>query len=170
MLKQLFSRKDIDEAVQRLAAAIERDFDNEEIIFICLLKGSFIFTSDLVRHIHNPSVIDFMRVSSYGKGMQSKGAITITKDLEENIQGKNVIIVEDIIDSGLTLKYIYDMLIAKEPKTLKICALVDKRERRTIEIKADYVGFTIDSGFIVGYGIDYAEKYRNLPDIYIIEE
>jgi hypoxanthine phosphoribosyltransferase len=170
MLKRLFSKKEIEEAVQRLASRIEKDFENKEIIFVCLLKGSFIFTSDLVRHIKNPSIIDFMRVSSYGKGTQSKGAITITKDLEEDIQGKNVILVEDIIDSGLTLKYICDMLMAKEPKSLKICALVDKRARRVVEVEGDYVGFTIEDGFIVGYGIDYAERYRNLPDIYVIEE
>ncbi|HBE43924.1 MAG TPA: hypoxanthine phosphoribosyltransferase [Deltaproteobacteria bacterium] len=170
MLKRLFSKKEIEEAVQRLASRIEKDFENKEIIFVCLLKGSFIFTSDLVRHIKNPSIIDFMRVSSYGKGTQSKGAITITKDLEEDIQGKNVILVEDIIDSGLTLKYIRDMLMAKEPKSLKICALVDKRARRVVEVEGDYVGFTIEDGFIVGYGIDYAERYRNLPDIYVIEE
>jgi len=170
MLKRLFSKKEIEEAVQRLASRMEKDFENKEIIFVCLLKGSFIFTSDLVRHIKNPSIIDFMRVSSYGKGTQSKGAITITKDLEEDIQGKNVILVEDIIDSGLTLKYIRDMLMAKEPKSLKICALVDKRARRVVEVEGDYVGFTIEDGFIVGYGIDYAERYRNLPDIYVIEE
>jgi len=170
MLRRLFSRKEIKEAVERLASFIEKDFENEEIVFVCLLKGSFIFTSDLVRNIKNPSIIDFMRVSSYGKGTESKGAITITKDLEENIQGKNVVIVEDIIDSGLTLKYIRDILLAKEPKSLKICALVDKKARRKVEMDADYVGFTIEDGFIVGYGIDYAEKYRNLPDIYVIEE
>ncbi|MBA4418708.1 MAG: hypoxanthine phosphoribosyltransferase [Syntrophus sp. (in: bacteria)] len=169
MLKILFSREDIEGAVKGLALRIEQDFDNEKIIFICLLKGSFMFTSDLVRCIANPSRVDFIRVSSYGAGMTSKGTITITKDLEEDIAGENVVIVEDIIDSGLTLTYVTDMLRKRNPKSLKICALLDKRARREIEIEGDYVGFTIDDGFVVGYGIDFAEQYRNLPEIYVVE-
>ncbi|MCX5798495.1 MAG: hypoxanthine phosphoribosyltransferase [Proteobacteria bacterium] len=170
MLKKLFSREDIDNAVKKLASLIKRDFDDEKIIFVCLLKGSFMFTSDLVRCINNPSMVDFMRVSSYGNAMTSKGEISITKDLEENIEGENVLIVEDIIDSGLTLKYVSEMLRKRKPKALKICALLDKRARREVEMEADYVGFTIDDGFIVGYGIDFAEQYRNLPEIYIVEK
>ncbi len=170
MLKKLFSREDIDNAVKKLASLIKRDFDDEKIIFVCLLKGSFMFTSDLVRCINNPSRVDFMRVSSYGNAMTSKGEILITKDLEENIEGENVLIVEDIIDSGLTLKYVSEMLRKRKPKTLKICALLDKRARREVEMEADYVGLTIDDGFIVGYGIDFAEQYRNLPEIYIVEK
>ena len=169
MLKKLFSREDIEEAVKKLAAMIERDYDAEKIIFVCLLKGSFMFTSDLVRSVPNPSRVDFMRVSSYGNGTSSKGTITVTKDLEEDIAGENVVIVEDIIDSGLTLTYVKEMLAKKKPKSLKICALLDKRSRREIEIEGDYVGFTIDDGFVVGYGIDYAEQYRNLPEIYVVE-
>lgn len=170
MLKKLFSREDIDNAVKRLASLIKRDFDDEKIIFVCLLKGSFMFTSDLVRCINNPSRVDFMRVSSYRNAMTSKGEISITKDLEENIEGENVLIVEDIIDSGLTLKYVSEMLRKRKPKALKICALLDKRARREVEMEADYVGLTIDDGFIVGYGIDFAEQYRNLPEIYIVEK
>jgi hypoxanthine phosphoribosyltransferase len=170
MLKKLFSREDIEETVKKLAARIERDYDDERIIFICLLKGSFMFTSDLVRCVANPSMVDFIRVSSYGNNMTSKGSITITKDLEEDITGENVVIVEDIIDSGLTLTYVTDMLRKRNPKSLKICALLDKRARREIEIEGDYVGFTIDDGFVVGYGIDYAEQYRNLPEIFVVEE
>lgn len=170
MLKKLFSREDIDNAVKKLASLIKRDFDDEKIIFVCLLKGSFMFTSDLVRCINNPSMVDFMRVSSYGNAMTSKGEISITKDLEENIEGENVLIVEDIIDSGLTLKYVSEMLRKRKPKALKICALLDKRARREVEMEADYVGLTIDDGFIVGYGIDFAEQYRNLPEIYIVEK
>jgi hypoxanthine phosphoribosyltransferase len=170
MLKKLFSREDIDNAVKQLASLIKRDFDDEKIIFVCLLKGSFMFTSDLVRCINNPSRVDFMRVSSYGNAMTSKGEISITKDLEENIEGENVVIVEGIIDSGLTLKYVSEMLRKRKPKALKICALLDKRARRKVEIEADYVGLTIDDGFIVGYGIDFAEQYRNLPEIYIVEK
>jgi len=170
MLKKLFSKKDIATAVKRLALSIEKDFPGEEIVFICLLKGSFMFTSDLIRHIRNPSRIDFMRVSSYGNTMHSKGKITVTKDLEEDIKGKNVVIVEDIIDSGLTLKSIRAMIQKRKPKSIKICALIDKRARRKVKIEGDYIGFTIDDGFVVGYGIDYAEQYRNCPDICIIEK
>lgn len=170
MLKPLFTREEIDCAVRRLAASIENDFDDEEILFVCLLKGSFVFLSDLIRCIKNPSKVDFMRVSSYGSAMKSKGEVTITKDLEEDIEGKNVIIVEDIIDSGLTLKIIKEMLLQRRPKSLKICALLDKKARREVEMEGDYVGLTIDDGFVVGYGIDYAERYRNLPDICIVDK
>jgi hypoxanthine phosphoribosyltransferase len=169
MLKVLFSREDIENAVKKLADRIKEDFDDERIIFVCLLKGSFMFTSDLVRCVPNPSKVDFIRVSSYGNNMTSKGSITITKDLEEDIAGENVVIVEDIIDSGLTLTYVTDMLRKRHPKSLKICALLDKRARREIEIEGDYVGFTIDDGFVVGYGIDYAEQYRSLPEIFVVE-
>jgi len=170
MLKKLFSKKDIAVTVKRLARLIEKDFSGEEIIFVCLLKGSFIFTSDLVRNIRNPSKIDFMRVSSYGNSMKSKGKITVTKDLEEDVKGKNVVIVEDIIDSGLTLKSISNMIKKRKPKNLKICALIDKRARREVSIEGDYIGFTIDDGFVVGYGIDYAEQYRCCPDICVVEK
>jgi len=169
MIKPLFSRIEIDAAVKKLASCIEHDYAGEEILFVCLLKGSFMFLSDLIRCINNPSRVDFMRVSSYGAGMKSKGEVTITKDLEENIDGKNVIIVEDIIDSGLTLKIVKEMLLERSPKSLKICALLDKRARREVEIEGDYVGLTIDDVFVVGYGIDYAEHYRNLPEICIVE-
>ena len=169
MLKKLYSREDIERAVKRLAAMIEKDYDNEKIIFVCLLKGSFMFTSDLVRHVANPSRVDFIRVSSYGNGTSTSGTITVTKDLEENIEGENVVIVEDIIDSGLTLTYVKELLAGKKPKSVKICALLDKRARRQIEIEGDYVGFTMDDGFVVGYGIDYAEQFRNLPEIYVVE-
>lgn len=170
MLEKYIDRKDIENMVMRLASLIERDFDGEEILFVCLLKGSFMFTADLIRHINNPSRIDFIRASSYGNSMTSKGEITITKDLEEDIRGKNVVIVEDIIDSGLTLKYIKEMLLQREPKSLKICALLDKKARRKVDIEGDYVGQSIDDAFIVGYGIDYAENYRNLPDIFIVNK
>jgi hypoxanthine phosphoribosyltransferase len=169
MLKPLFTKEEIDNAVRGLALSIERDFNNEEIYFVCLLKGSFMFMSDLIRYIKNPSKIDFMRVSSYGNTMESKGEVTITKDLEEDIKGRNVVIVEDIIDSGITLKSIKAMLLARNPKSLKICALLDKRARREVEMEGDYVGLTIEDGFVVGYGIDYAEKYRNLPEICVVE-
>jgi hypoxanthine phosphoribosyltransferase len=169
VLRKLYSKEAIEEAVKRLAAMIEKDYDAEKIIFICLLKGSFMFTSDLVRQVANPSRVDFIRVSSYGNGTSTSGTVTVTKDLEENIEGENVIIVEDIIDSGLTLKYVKEMLADRRPKSVKICALLDKRARRETEMEGDYIGFTMDDGFVVGYGIDYAEQYRNLPEIYVVE-
>lgn len=170
MLKKLFSRDEIDNAVNRLASQIENDYGDEKIVFICLLKGSFMFTSDLIRKIHNPSRVDFIRASSYGTGKNSKGEVTISKDIEEGIEGENVIIVEDIIDSGLTLTCVRNLLQDRKPKSLRICALLDKRARRKAEIEADYVGFTLEDGFVVGYGIDFAEMYRNLPDIFVVEE
>ena len=170
MLKKLFSEQDIARTVKRLAKQIENDFMNEELLFVCLLKGSFIFTSDLIRQVKNPSRIDFMRVSSYGNQMTTRGNVEIIKDLDEDIEAKNVIIVEDIIDSGLTLTRVREMLRTRNPKRLKICALIDKRRRRRVDIEADYVGFTIDDGFVVGYGIDYAEYHRNCPDICIVME
>ena len=170
MLKKLFSKKEISSTVKRLAKKIEKDFHNEEITFICLLKGSFVFTSDLVRCVRNPSRVDFMRVSSYGNEMRSTGKVRILKELEEDIEGENVIIVEDIIDSGLTLKCVKEILRERKPRSLKVCALIDKRERREVEIEGDYIGFTIEDGFVVGYGIDYREQYRNCPEIYVVDD
>ena len=169
-LKPLFSKQDIRKTVKRLAAEISSDYRGEEVLCVCILKGSFMFTSDLIRQIKVPTKVDFMRVSSYGKGMMSMGEVTITKDLEMDVSGKHVLIVEDIIDSGLTLTWIRDMLASRNPKSLRIVALVDKKARRKVDVPCDYVGFTIEDGFIVGYGIDYAEKYRNLPDILVVEK
>ncbi|MCX8110735.1 MAG: hypoxanthine phosphoribosyltransferase [Syntrophorhabdaceae bacterium] len=169
MLKKYIDKKEIEDAVKRLAAEIENDYRDKEIYFVCLLKGAFMFTADLIRHINNPTRIDFIRASSYGNSTVSCGEVMITKDLEEDIRDRDVIIIEDIIDSGITLKCIKDMLLKRNPRSLKICTLLDKRGRRQVEIEADYVGKEIDDFFIVGYGLDCAEKYRNLADIYIIE-
>jgi hypoxanthine phosphoribosyltransferase len=169
-MRILYSREEIEEVVRVLATRIEEDFAGEEVLFVCLLKGSFVFTADLLRHVTLPARVDFIRVSSYGDGMSTSGKVVISKDLEEDIGGRNVVIVEDIIDTGLTLKYIKELLAGRNPKALKVCALVDKRERREVEFEGDYVGFTLDDGFIVGYGIDYAELYRNLPQIYVVEK
>lgn len=169
-LRRLFSKKEIEAAVERLAKEISRDFHGEEIVLVCLLKGSFIFTADLARKLHNPIRIDFMRVSSYGLSKESSGEIRIMKDLEEAIEGKNVVIVEDIVDSGATLQRIREILLQRRPKSLKICVLIDKKARRKVDVPLDYVGFTMEDGFVVGYGIDYAEQYRHLPHIYVIEE
>jgi len=170
MLKKYISRDEIEKTIKRLAAEIENDYKNREIIFICLLKGAFMFTADLIRHINNPVKVDFIRASSYGNGMVTCGQVMVTKDLELDISDKDVIIVEDIIDSGFTLKYIKEMLLKRNPRSLKICTLLDKKARRQVDIDVDYVGCEIEDFFIVGYGIDYAENYRNLSDIYIVEE
>ena len=170
ILKPLFSRKEIKKAVKRIGAAITRDYRGEEVVCVCILKGSFMFTADLVREIEIPTMVEFMRVSSYGTGMSSKGEVTITKDIEMDISGKNVLIIEDIIDSGLTLKWIRDTLLARNPKTLRIVCLVDKKARRKVDVPCEYVGLTIEDGFVVGYGIDYAEQYRNLPDMLVVEK
>jgi len=169
-LRELFDEKTIRDAVKRLADAISRDFGGQEVVFVSVLKGAFMFTSDLLREMKGPVKVDFIRVSSYGGNTTTSGEVTLTKDLETDIGGRDVIIVEDIIDSGLTLRALRDMLLARNPRTLKICALLDKRARREVEIEGDYVGFTIEDGFVVGYGIDYAEQYRNLPGIYVVEE
>lgn len=169
MLKKYIDKKDIEAIVKRLASEIEKDYRGEEIVFICLLKGAFMFTADLIRNIENPTKVDFLRASSYGNNMVSCGEVHITKDVEIEIKDRHVIIVEDIIDSGITLKCIKEILLQRMPASLKICTLLDKKARRQVEIKADYVGKEIEDFFVVGYGIDYAEHYRNLPEIFIVD-
>jgi len=169
MLKKYIDKKDIEAIVKRLASKIEKDYRDKEIVFICLLKGAFMFAADLIRNIENPTVVDFLRASSYGNNMVSCGEVHITKDIEIEIKDKHVIIVEDIIDSGITLKCIKEILLQRMPASLKICTLFNKKARRQVEIKVDYVGKEIEDFFIVGYGIDYGEHYRNLPEIFIVE-
>jgi hypoxanthine phosphoribosyltransferase len=168
-MKLLYSRAFIAEQVERLAQEISRDYTDREILLIGVLKGSFLFFADLVRAITSPTVIDFVRLASYGSETQSSGIVEMRKDLELSIKGCDVIIVEDIIDSGLTLESLYHRLQLREPRTLRVCTLIDKRARREVDIEADYVGIRMDDGFIVGYGLDYDERYRNLPDIYLMK-
>ncbi len=168
--KVLFSRDRIAAEVERLGQEISRDFAGQEVMLIGVLKGSFLFVADLIRAIEVPALIDFVRLASYGAGTQTSGLVEFRKNLEMSIKDRNVIIVEDIIDSGYTLDCLYNKLLLQEPKTLKICTLIDKKARREVDIEADYVGMTMDDGFIIGYGLDYDEKYRDLPDIYLIEE
>ncbi len=168
--KVLFSRDRIAAEVERLGQEISRDFAGQEVMLIGVLKGSFLFVADLIRAIEVPALIDFVRLASYGAGTQSSGLVEFRKNLEMSIKDRNVIIVEDIVDSGYTLDCLYNKLLLQEPKTLKICTLIDKKARREVDIEADYVGITMDDGFIIGYGLDYDEKYRDLPDIYLIEE
>jgi len=167
-LKVLFSQAQIAERVAALAITISRDFANEHIVLIGVLKGAAIFMSDLARALTIDATFDFVGVASYGKGSNSTGEVRVTKDLDESVSGKNVILVEDILDTGLTLTYLRRMFLLHEPKVLRIATLLDKPSRRLEPLTADYVGFTIDDNFVVGYGMDFDERYRNLPDICIL--
>lgn len=161
----MISEEEIANKVKELAKQIEKDYEGEQLLVVGILKGASVFVSDLIRKIDLDVNIDFMSVSSYGNGTESSGTVRILKDLDVDIAGKNVLIVEDIIDSGLTLSNLVKELKIRNPKSLKLCTLLDKPQRRTSNIPVDYVGFVIEDKFIVGYGIDWAEKYRNLPYI-----
>ena len=164
-LHRLISREQIASLVEHLASRISRDYEDKELVLICVLKGAFIFLSDLVRHLRTPVVIDFIRAASYGAGMKTSGVIELTKDIEVPLENRDVLIVEDIIDTGRTLKFLKERLLLANPRSVKVCALLDKRARREVEIEADYVGKEIDDLFVVGYGIDFNDLYRNLPEI-----
>lgn len=166
----MLSEDQIKVKVYDLAKQIEQDFKGEQLLVVGILKGASVFVSDLIRCIDLDVNIDFMSVSSYGNSTESSGTVKILKDLDVDIEGKNVLIVEDIIDSGLTLSNLVAALKTRNPKSLKLCTLLDKPQRRKVDIKVDYTGFVIEDKFIVGYGIDYAEKYRNLPYIGIVGE
>lgn len=166
----LLSKEDITNKVKELANEIEAFFGDEEIVVICILKGASVFTMDLIREIKNDVILDFMIVSSYGMQTKSSGIVKIIKDVDVFVEGKNVLVVEDIIDTGLTLKYLKDYFERRGCKEFKICTLLDKAEKRTCDIIPDFVGFTIPNKFVVGYGIDCGEKYRNLPYIGYVEE
>lgn len=159
----LYSENDLAIRVKELADAIQSDYQDKELLVIGVLKGANIFMGDLIRKIELPIQIDFIAASSYGSSTESSGVVKIVKDLDYSIEGKHVLIVEDIIDSGLTLKYLEENFMSRKPASLEICTLLDKPERRKANIAVKYVGFEIPDEFIVGYGIDYAEKYRNLP-------
>lgn len=167
-LRVLYTREQIAARVRELAAEIERDFAGESIIFVGVLKGASTFLSDLARSVELDATFDFIGVSSYGDQKQTSGEVRLTKDVDQPLTGKNVILVEDILDTGLTMTYLKKMFLAHGPRCFKICALLDKACRRVHPIKADYVGFTIPDEFVVGYGMDYAERYRNLPGICVL--
>lgn len=166
----LISREEIEASVRKLAENLSHEYEGREVVFIGILKGSYIFMADLLRHVSVPHEIDFMRVASYGSGTISSGEITITKDIESSIEGKDVVVIEDIIDTGITLSFLKERLMKDKPHSLRICALLDKKDRRQVAIDADYVGFTIPDKFVVGYGLDYDEKFRSLPEIYVIKQ
>jgi hypoxanthine phosphoribosyltransferase len=167
--KALLTEEQIQTRVKELAKEIEKDFNGEDVLLVGILKGAVVFVADLMRNMKINVSIDFMAVSSYGNSTTSSGVVKLIKDLDTDIKDQNVVIVEDIIDSGLTLNYLQKNLRDRSPKALKICTLLDKPERRKCDIPVDYCGFEIPDKFIVGYGIDYAEKYRQLPYIGIVE-
>jgi hypoxanthine phosphoribosyltransferase len=167
-LKIYISRDQIAKRVAEIGAQISKDFAGEPLVLLGVLKGAAIFLSDLSRHISLDASFDFISVSSYGNAKQNSGEVKMLKDVDQSMEGKNIILVEDILDTGLTLTYLSKVLTAHKPKTLRIAALLDKKARRISDIHADYVGFEIPDEFVVGYGMDYAERYRNLPDICIV--
>lgn len=162
----IFSKSRIAMRVQELAGEIDAIYGSEPLAAICVLKGAFIFFGDLVRCLHNPNLeLDFVRLSSYGKNCNSSGHVIFSKDVEIDIRDKHVLIVEDIVDTGHTMRFLLDQFAARKPLSLRIASLVDKYERRKLDIKVDFAGFTLPGGFLVGYGLDYAEHYRALPEI-----
>ena len=165
----LFTEEQLKNRVNEIARQIEADYAGQEIMLVSILRGSFIFMADLCRAIRLPCTLDFMSVSSYGGGTSSTGQVQITKDLSEDIAGRNLIVVEDILDSGNTLSYLLKILEHRRPASVRLCALLDKPERRTKPVDLHYRGFTIPDAFVVGYGLDYAEKYRNLPYIGVLK-
>jgi hypoxanthine phosphoribosyltransferase len=168
-LKILFSFKEIESTVNRLAKQIQRDYRDKNPVIVSILKGSFVFTADLVRRLDFPLEIEFIRLASYGKGQKSSGNIVVKQGLHFPIKNRDVLVVEDIVDTGNTLSFLMDYLKKREPASVKLCALADKPSRRQVPISIDYLGFTVPNKFIVGYGIDYGEKYRYLPDIFTLE-
>lgn len=177
-LRVLIPQQEIARRVSELAAEITRDFEGQSVIFVGVLKGAAIFLSDLARQVKLDATFDFIGVSSYGNrpsptqelksGWDSTGEVKLTKDVDQSMQGKNVILVEDILDTGLTLTYLKKLLLSHHPRTFKIAALLDKPSRRKLPIEGDYIGFKIPDEFVVGYGLDYAERYRNLADICVV--
>ncbi len=167
-LKVFISREQIAKRVAEIAAQISKDYAGESIVLLGVLKGAAIFLSDLSRHITLDATFDFISVSSYGNAKQNSGEVKMLKDVDQSMEGKNIILVEDILDTGLTLTYLSRVLKAHKPKSFRIAALLDKKARRIENIQADYVGFEIPDEFVVGYGMDYAERYRNLPDICVV--
>jgi hypoxanthine phosphoribosyltransferase len=169
-MEVLFSKAQIAERVHAIGAQITADYAGQSIVLIGVLKGAAIFLSDLARAIRLDNTFDFVAVSSYGRAMVSSGAVKLIKDIDNSIEGKHVILVEDILDTGLTLSYLRGMMLQHKPASLKIATCLDKPERRLVPIDADYVGFQIPNQFVIGYGMDYAEHYRNLEDIRLFPE
>lgn len=168
-VRVLLSEEEVDARIKAIGEQISKDYEGKEVHLICVLKGGSFFMCELAKRITVPVSLDFMSVSSYGSETKSSGVVKIVKDLDETIMGKDVIVIEDIIDSGRTLSYLLEMLKDRKPESLRLCTLLDKPDRRVVDVDIDYVGFAIPDEFVVGYGLDYAQKYRNLPYIGVVE-
>ncbi len=169
-LTELFNPDIIQKRVLELGAEISRDFQDKKIIAVCVLKGAVIFYSDLIRTLNIDMEMDFVRLSSYGNEKSSSGNVTFSIDMETSIKDRHVLIVEDIIDTGLSITHLLRILKDRNPRSLSLCALIDKQERRQVQVQVDYTGFVLQEGFIVGYGLDYAQKYRNLPGVFNLSQ
>jgi len=167
-LHLLLSREQIASLIENLADQISRDYAERELVLVCILKGAFMFLADLIRHLRVPAQVDFVRLASYGSETKTSGRVEITKDIEISVEGKDILIVEDIIDSGRTVQFLKERLSLSYPRSVRVVALLDKKARREVSMEADYVGKEVDDLFVVGYGIDFNESYRNLPEIYYI--
>ena len=167
-VKVMITEEKLTRRIQQLAQQISEDYAGKQVMLLCILKGSVFFTCELARHMTIPVTMDFMSVSSYGDGTSSSGVVRLVKDLDESIEGKDVIVIEDIIDSGRTLSYLMENLSSRRPRSIALCTLLDKPQRRTCEVNVDYVGFEIPDEFVVGFGLDYAQRYRNLPFIGVL--
>jgi hypoxanthine phosphoribosyltransferase len=165
----MLSAEQIAARVRELGAEITRDYEGRALVLVCVLKGSFVFAADLARTIDLPLRVDFLGVRSYGEGTESSGVVQITQDLSRPIAHEDVILVEDIVDTGLTIAHLMDLFRTRQPQSVKVCSLLHKPARAKVEVKVDYLGFTIEDRFVVGYGLDFAEKYRNLPYIGVVE-
>jgi len=168
-IKMLLSEQEVDARIKQIGEQISKDYYDREVHLICVLKGGSFFMCELAKRITVPVTMDFMSVSSYGGDTKSSGVVKIVKDLDESIKDKDVIVVEDIVDSGRTLSYLMELLQGREPATLRLCTLLDKPDRRVVDVDVDYTGFQIPDEFVVGYGLDYDQKYRNLPYIGVVE-
>ena len=168
-IRVLLTEEEVNKKISEVAAQINKDYEGKEVHLICILKGGVFFTCELAKRITVPVSLDFMSVSSYGSDTKSSGVVKIVKDLDESLKDKDVIVVEDIVDSGRTLSYLLEMLRDRGPASLRLCTLLDKPERRVIDVHVDYTGFNIPDEFVVGYGLDYDQRYRNLPYIGVVE-
>ncbi len=168
-IRVLLSEEEVDRRIQEIGDQISRDYAGKQVHLVCVLKGGSFFMCELAKRITVPVSIDFMSVSSYGSDTKSSGVVKIVKDLDESVKDKNVLVVEDIVDSGRTLSYLLEMLRDRGPESLRLCTLLDKPDRRVIDVKVDYTGFQIPDEFVVGYGLDYDQRYRNLPYIGVVE-
>ena len=168
-VRVMLTEEEVDVRIQEIGEQISRDYEGKQVHLVCVLKGGSFFMCELAKRISVPVSLDFMSVSSYGSGTKSSGVVKIVKDLDEAIEGKDVLVVEDIVDSGRTLSYLMDMLRDRNPKSLRLCTLLDKPDRRVVNVDVDYTGFAIPDEFVVGYGLDYDQRYRNLPYIGVVE-